>query len=149
MNRVVFGLAAVGVAALLCSPAGSRPEDKPPAKVDKKILKAVVHVNFADSDRQKHGLKNVTNVLKAEGGKAEIVVVCHGGGIGLVVKGQSKHADAVARLTREGVRFAACENTLRDRSIAKDRLLPGATTVPSGAVEVIRKQQEGYGYFKP
>lgn len=49
----------------------------------------------------------------------------------------------------EGVRFAACENTLRDKSIPKENLLPGIATVPSGAVEVIRKQHEGYGYFKP
>jgi intracellular sulfur oxidation DsrE/DsrF family protein len=29
-------------------------------------------------------------------------------------------------------------------------LLPGVATVPSGVVEVIRKQQlEGYAYFKP
>ena len=45
----------------------------------KPMLKAVVHINFADSERQKHGLKNVTNILKEEKG-AEIEVVCHGGG---------------------------------------------------------------------
>lgn len=113
------------------------------------MLRGVIHINFDDPERQKHGLKNVTNILKDQNGMAEIDVVCHGGGIGLVVKGQSKHADEVARLIKEGVRFAACENTMRDKSIAKDQLLPGVTTVPSGAVEVIRKQQEGYGYFKP
>ena len=47
------------------------------------------------------------------------------------------------------VSFAACENTMRDKSIAKDDLLAGAATVRSGAVEVIRKQQEGFSYFKP
>ena len=55
------------------------------------MLKAVVHVNFADAERQGHGLKNISN----------------------------------------------------------DNLLQGITTVPSGAVEVIRKQQQGFGYFKP
>ena len=112
------------------------------------MLKAVVHINFTDSERQKHGLKNVTNILKEEKG-AEIEVVCHGGGIGLLVKDKTDHADEVARLIKEGVRFAACENTLRDKSIPKENLLPDVTTVPSGAVEVIRKQQEGFGYFKP
>ena len=112
------------------------------------MLKAIVHINFTDSERQKHGLKNVANILKEEKG-SEIVVVCHGGGIGLLVKDKSEHADEVARLITEGIRFAACENTLRDKSIPKGNLFPGVTTVPSGAVEVIRKQQEGYGYFKP
>ena len=55
----------------------------------------------------------------------------------------------MARLTKDGVRFTACENTLRDKSIPKEKLLPNVTTVPSGAIEVIRKQQEGFGYFKP
>ncbi len=115
---------------------------------EKTMLKAIVHINFADSERQKHGLKNVTNILKAEKG-AEIEVVCHGGGIGLLVKDQTDHATDVARLVTEGVRFVACENTLREKSIPKENLLPEVTTIPSGAVEVVRKQQEGFGYFKP
>ena len=114
----------------------------------KPMLKGVVHINFTDSERQKHGLKNVANILKEVKG-AEIEVVCHGGGIGLLVKDKSEHADEVARLIKEGVRFVACENTLRDKSILKESLLPGVTTVPSGAVEVILKQAEGHGYFKP
>lgn len=149
MNRIVLGLAAVGVAALLGSPVGSRAEDRPSSKEGKKMLKAVVHINFADSDRQKHGLKNVSNILKEVKGKAEVVVVCHGAGIDLLVREKSQHTEEVGRLIKEKVRFAACENTLRDRSIPKEKLLPGVTTVPSGAVEVIRRQQEGFGYFRP
>jgi intracellular sulfur oxidation DsrE/DsrF family protein len=112
------------------------------------MLKAVVHINFADSERQKHGLKNIANILKEEKG-AEIEVVCHGGGIGLLVTDKSEHADEVTRLIKEGVRFAACENTLREKSIPKENLLPGVTTVPAGVAEVIRKQQKGFGYFRP
>jgi len=139
------------VAAALTVWLGLRGESGDRAKAsegEQPMLKAVVHINFTDSERQKHGLKNVTNILKEEKG-AEIEVVCHGGGIGLLVKDKSDHADEVARLIKEGVRFVACENTLRDKSIPKENLLPDVTTVPSGAVEVIRKQQEGFGYFKP
>lgn len=129
--------------------AGSRAEDEPSPKEAAKVLKVVVHINFSDGDRQKHGLKNVGNILKEVKGAAEVVVVCHGEGIGLLVKEKSHHAEQVARLVKEKVRFAACENTLRDKAIPKGNLLPGVTTTPSGAVEVIRKQQEGFGYFKP
>jgi intracellular sulfur oxidation DsrE/DsrF family protein len=146
MKRSLFlCILTLGVAASLGL--GDEPEK---SKVKgKAVLKAVVHINFADSDRQKHGLKNVSNILKEAKGEAEIVVVCHGAGIHLLVKDKSQHADEVARLIKEKVRFAACENTLRDKSIPMDNLLPGVTTTPSGAVEVIRKQQEGFGYFKP
>lgn len=148
MKRFIpLALVAVGLTVWL----GLRGESQDRAKAPeggKPMLKAVVHINFTDSERQKHGLKNVANILKEEKG-AEIVVVCHSGGIGLLVKDKSEHADEVARLIKEGVRFAACENTLRDKSIPKENLLPAVTTVPSGAVEVIRKQHEGFGYFKP
>jgi uncharacterized protein len=124
-------------------------ENKSSLKGAPKMFKAVIHVNFSESERQKHGLKNVANMLKEVKENFEIEVVCHGSGIGLLVKDQTQHAAEVERLSKAGVRFAACENTMRDKSISKDNLLPGVVTVPSGAVEIIRKQQEGYGYFRP
>ena len=112
-------------------------------------LKVVVHVNFAESGRQGHGLKNIANVLK-EVPEARVEVVCHGAGIGLVERSRTENSEAVESLIRKGVRFVACENTMRRLAIRKEDLLPGVGTVPSGAVEVIRKQQrEGYAYFKP
>ena len=113
------------------------------------MIKAVIHVNFSEPERQGHGLKNVENILKEVGNDAEIEVVAHGAGIGLLVKGESKHADAVQLLIEHKVKFVACRNTLRDKSIAEDRLLPGVQVTASGAVEVLRKQQEGFSYFKP
>lgn len=35
------------------------------SEAGKPMLKAVVHINFADSERQQNGLKNVTNILGA------------------------------------------------------------------------------------
>lgn len=112
-------------------------------------LKVVVHINFPESGRQGHGLKNVTNVLK-EAPDAQVEVVCHGAGIGLVETTRTEHAEVVQGLIKKGVKFVACENTMRQKTIRKEDLLPGVGTVPSGAVEVIRKQQQdGFAYFKP
>jgi len=122
-----------------------------PARADDPAgpLKVIVHINVPESGVQGAGLKNVTNVLK-EVPDAQIEVVCHGAGIGLVEKTRSDHAEVVAALIKKGVRFVACENTMRQKSIRKEDLLPGIGTVPSGALEVIRKQQkDGYAYFKP
>jgi intracellular sulfur oxidation DsrE/DsrF family protein len=115
---------------------------------DPTTFKAVIHVNFDDADRQKQGLKNVGNMLKGVK-ESDIEVVCHGKGIGLLLKDKSAAPGEIATLMKSGVRFAACENTMREKSIKKEDLLPGVVTVPSGAVEVIRKQQAGHGYFKP
>jgi intracellular sulfur oxidation DsrE/DsrF family protein len=52
-------------------------------------------------------------------------------------------------LQERGVSFVACRNTMRERGLLQEDLLPGVTTVPAGTLEVIRKQHEGYAYFKP
>jgi intracellular sulfur oxidation DsrE/DsrF family protein len=113
-------------------------------------LAVVVHVNFPDGGRQGHGLKNIENVLRETGDAgAKVVVVCHGGGIGLVEAARSEHADQVKALVGRGVTFVACRNTMKQKSIRPEDLVPGVTTVTSGALEVIRKQHEGYAYFRP
>lgn len=112
-------------------------------------LKVVVHVIFPESGTQGAGLRSVGNILKEEP-DARIEVVCHAAGIGLVEKSRSEHAEAVEALIKKGVTFVACENTMRQKSIKKEDLLPGVGTVPSGALEVVRKQhKDGFSYFKP
>ena len=112
-------------------------------------LKVVVHLNVSESGVQGAGLKNITNLLK-EAPDTKVEVVCHGAGIGLLEKARTDHTEAIASLIKKGVTFVACENTMRQKSIRKEDLLPGVGTVPSGAVEVVRKQQkDGYAYFKP
>lgn len=120
----------------------------PEASPSSSTLKTVVHLNYGDPERQGKALGNIENILK-EDSKAVIEVVCHGDGIALVHKKESKHPEQVAELMKQGVRFAGCENTMKKKSIQTEELLAGVSTVPSGAVEVIRKQQEGYSYFRP
>jgi len=143
MNRIwpILLIGAIAVAGAHADPLQNTLKEKQP------MLKAVVHVNFGDPERQKHGLNNIENILK-EVGDAQIQVVCHGEGISLVEK-KAKLADSVQSLMKQGVRFVACENTMKKKSLSKDDLVAGTTTVPSGAVEVIRKQGEGYAYFRP
>ena len=112
------------------------------------MLKAVVHVNCCDSERQQHGLKNIENIL-AEASDTQIEVICHGEGISLVESKHAKTVAAIQMLMKKGVHFVACENTMKKKSLIKEDLVGGTTTVPSGAVEVLRKQSEGFGYFRP
>ena len=141
MRRVQVFCLALGILPAALSPASARGEEGP--------LKVVVHVNFPETGTQGAGLKNIANILK-EAPDALVEVVCHGGGIGLVEEARTDHAEAVEGLIKKGVSFVACENTMRQKSIRKEDLLPGVGTVPSGAVEVIRKQQvDGFAYFKP
>jgi uncharacterized protein len=143
VGAMVAGLAAI-LAALPVRGVGSAQAEQ--------AVKVVVHLNTAQTTHARSSLKNVENILKAAGAdglKADLEVVCHGDGIRLVEKARTELAAEVAGLNDQGVRFVACQNTMRERSIGAEDLLPGVGTVPSGAYEIVRRQQAGYAYFKP
>ncbi len=144
MSRILSALL-IGVSMAMVAQA--EPLDKS-SQENQSMLKAVFHLNFGDAERQEHGLKNIENILK-EAADSQIEVVCHGEGIKLVETKQTKQSDLIQALMKKGVRFVACENTMKKKSLGNDDLVVGTATVPSGAVEVIRKQSEGYGYFRP
>ena len=70
----------------VCGFALSGQKNKSSCQGEPTMFKAVIHINFSDSERQKHGLKNVANMLQEVQGDFEIEVVCHGSGIGLLVR---------------------------------------------------------------
>ncbi|MHB0958566.1 MAG: DsrE family protein [Pirellulaceae bacterium] len=142
-----YRLAALTAALLLAvvAAAGTQEQKQEEGTV---MLKSVVHVNFGDSDRHEHALGNIENILK-DAPTAELEVVCHGEGLRLVEKKQTQYAEKVQALLKRGVRFVACENTMKKKAVTVNELVANVTTVPSGAVEVISKQQQGYSYFRP
>jgi uncharacterized protein len=115
LSFVVLALVGAGLAIIASC---SRSEDKSSPAEDQKMLQVVVHVNFSDTERQDHGLKNVENILK-DVKDAKVEVLCHGAGIALLVKERTKHAEEIEKLTKQGVRFAACENTMREKGIKR------------------------------
>ena len=144
MNRTCNSLlVSLGFTIAACMVVAAEPKTEKP-----EMLKAVVHVNFSEAARQEAGLKNIENILK-EAADAQIEVVCHGEGLSMLNTKESQHSDLVKSLMKRGVGFVACENTMKKKSVTKSDLIEGSATVPSGAVEVIRKQGAGYGYFRP
>lgn len=99
-------------------------------------------------------MNNIRNHLEADP-EIKIVVVSHGAGLDFLLDGAvgpngQPFAGAIADLTNKGVRFAACNNTLQTRKIARDRLVLEAVVVPSGVAEVARLQaREQFVYLRP
>lgn len=99
-------------------------------------------------------MNNIRNHLEADP-EVKIVVVSHGAGLDFLLDGAvgpngQPFAGAIADLTNKGVRFAACNNTLQTRKIARDRLVLEAVVVPSGVAEVARLQaREQFVYLRP
>lgn len=78
---------------------------------------------------------------------ADVEVLAYGPGIGILAKGAST-ASQMPDLEKQGVHFVACENAMRSTHLTRADLLPGVLTVPSGVVELVRRQETGYSYIK-
>ncbi|HYD61606.1 MAG TPA: DsrE family protein [Noviherbaspirillum sp.] len=114
--------------------------------------KVVYHIS--DIANASNALVNIRNHLNASP-KAKIVVVTHGSGIDFLLEGAKNKTGnpydiPVQELAARNVEFRVCKNTLEARSIDKNQVLPEASLVPAGVVEISRLQlQEGYAYLKP
>ena len=110
--------------------------------------KVVFEITSADTADFRGVLRSVNNVLKdAPGTKVE--VVCHGPAIFMLVKEKTNVSDIMQDLqTKDGVTFAACANSMRKNNLDKTQLVAVATVVPNGVLEVVSKQEDGWGYIK-
>lgn len=108
----------------------------------------VIQFNDADSVSQVRAVMQIENIRKVWA-DAEVELVCLGGGLDLLTKKNSKVSKMVADWGAvSGITFAACNNTMMVRKIAKEDLLPQAFVIPSAVIELALKQQEGWSYFR-
>ena len=75
-------------------------------------------------------------------------VVCHGGGLNMLLKKTCVIQDQIKMYADQGVSFVACEFDMKKRNVTKEDLVDGAGTVISGVLEIAKKQQEGWSYIK-
>lgn len=113
----------------------------------KKVHQVVMQVTEGDSLIQLAVIGQVRNIKKKLP-DAQIEVVCHANSLDMLLKSGSKVASHIAGLTSDNVRFVACENTMERKKATVEDLVPGVETVPSGLVEIILKQEEGWSYVK-
>lgn len=109
----------------------------------------VFEVNVGGEEAWQAVLNNVENVLKSFGhANSEIEVVLHGKGLGMILKANTGQETRLRMLSKSGVVFAACDNTMKRMNVTKEQLFPFAATVDSGVAEVVRKQEAGWSYIK-
>jgi intracellular sulfur oxidation DsrE/DsrF family protein len=109
----------------------------------------VIEVNVEGAENWSGILNNVENVRKTfEGESTDIEIVAHGKGLGLILRTNEALQDRLKKIADAGVRFVACENTMRRMNIKTEDLMPFAETVDSGVAEVVRKQEAGWSYVK-
>jgi len=111
--------------------------------------KLVIQVSDGDAAKWNLALNNAKNVQQAYGAdKVDIEIVTYGPGIGML-KMDSVVANRIDDSKKAGVSVVACQNTMKNMKLTEDDMLPNTSYVPSGVVEIMKKQNEGYAYLRP
>lgn len=111
--------------------------------------KVVIQVSDNDPGKWNLALNNARNVRQELGAdKAEVEIVAYGPGIGML-KADSTTADRVTEATKAGVTVVACENTMKAVNLTKADMNPSINYAPSGVVQMMKRQGEGWSYVRP
>ena len=112
----------------------------------------VLQISDADPGKQTTVLNVAGNLLKHYGpDKIDVEIVAFGPGLRLLFKDNS-NAPRIDGLSKNGVRFAACNNTLtRVTQLlgGEPELNPHAANVSAGVVRIMDLVGEGYTLVKP
>jgi uncharacterized protein len=142
--KIIDILAIAFALALPFSSANSAVAAESPAKE-----KLVIQVSDGDAGKWNLALNNAKNVQQAYGAdKVDIEIVTYGPGIGML-KMDSVIANRIDESKKAGVSIVACQNTMKNMKLTNDDMLPNTSYVPSGVVEIMQKQGEGYAYLRP
>ena len=110
--------------------------------------RALFQVTDNDPARWTLILNNMQNLREGVGGEpVEIELVAYGPGINML-KSDSSVKQRIAEALKSGVKVNACQNTMNGMKLTPADMLPEIGYVPSGVVEVMRKQQQGWAYIR-
>jgi uncharacterized protein len=111
--------------------------------------KVVIHVSDNDPAKWNLALNNARNI-QADLGAAnvEIEIVAYGPGIGML-KSESLVANRIGEALKGNTHVVACENTMAAQKLTQADMLGGIGYVPSGVVELIKRQRDGWAYLRP
>lgn len=109
----------------------------------------VIQVSDANPTVWGLALNNAKNIQDELGkDKIGIEIVAFGPGID-IFRRESKVAGRLKEAEANGIALRACGNTMKSKKMADKDLAPGVKVVDSGVVEIIQKQEAGWGYLMP
>jgi len=118
------------------------------AQTDAAKNRALFQVTDDDPARWNLILNNVRAIREGVGSEGiEIEIVAYGPGI-QTLKDDSSVKQRLAEAMKAGAKVNACQNTMNSMNLSPADMLPEIGYVPSGVVEVMRKQQHGWAYIR-
>jgi len=126
---------------------------------DAKPHRIAIQVDQNDPATMNLTLNNVTNIMKYYGDKGEpveIEVVAYGPGLNMFRDDKSPVKDRLKQISEMAfpskVKFSACGNTKAGMEKKEGHpivIVPQASIVPSGVVQLSELQEQGWTYIKP
>jgi len=115
-----------------------------------KEYRAIFQLDTNNPDIVRKTFRNIRNVLKDERlkGRLKLELVTFSGGTD-VMRTNSPYADDLKDLIAKGVQVSQCTNSLAERKLTKQDILPFIAFVPSGNGELIIRSAEGWAVIKP
>jgi len=114
--------------------------------------KVVLQISDPNPFKQTLVLNVANNLIKHYGpDKVDVEIVAFGPGLRLLMDGNVNQS-RISGLSNNGVRFAACKNTIAafSKNLGhKPKLVKQATPVSAGVVRIIDLASEGYTLVKP
>jgi intracellular sulfur oxidation DsrE/DsrF family protein len=89
-------------------------------------------------------LQNITSVAPT----TQIEVVCHGPGLNMLTSDKSVVGSQLNTMIAKGIAFYACEFSMQERKVEKERILPGIGFVRAGIIAIVERQEQGWSYIK-
>ncbi len=113
--------------------------------------KVVFHIDWEKEENLIMALNNISNLLKAvPSEEASVCLLANGAAAKLFRRERAfQYAPDIQSLSKKGVRFLVCSNSLNNFGISQEELVESCDIIPAGIVELIRLQAEGYAYIKP
>jgi intracellular sulfur oxidation DsrE/DsrF family protein len=108
----------------------------------------VIQVSDGDTKTWNQALNVVKNLQKAYKGNIDVEVVAFGNGIGML-KMDSDVGNRIDETVGSGAKVVACQNTMHGRHLKPEDMLSKIGYVPSGVVELVKKQKEGWSVIRP
>ena len=131
-------LALVGVLSIAAAMCAASPSKH-------RVLLAVSSPDPTDWQMVMHNAANLIQGMRPE--SVDIEILAFGSGIG-ILKLDSPVRSEIESLQKADVHFVACANSMRAAHLTITDLVQSTAVVPSGIVEIVRKQEEGWSYIK-
>ena len=111
-------------------------------------VKIVFDVTSGDISVHQSAMRHIS-MMANQYSNSEFEMVVYSSALDMVLKVKSSVSEEMETLAKmENVSFKVCQMSLDRYKLNSKDLISGVETVPDGILEIVMKQQQGWGYIK-